>query len=229
MKILISQIAILLLVGQIITNSINNSNVETQTIETQTIDEHSDDFCGSYECVECDKKYNVDNQFEKEDGKCKNYCDICENPQYEYGEDKIHMDELLKEVEEEKVEYVYEEEEEMFTDEEIRNAYYNIPNFKETFNQLRDIHEGLDIVKSHIPRGSNWEWEAQCVEKADEYAREDVEKIQVQGDILKEYKSMIICDCIWGCVPSDSDATKLAEQIWNVICDIEIPHTTVKE
>ena len=44
-------------------------------------------------CAYCSGKFEV------EEGKCKNYCDICENPQYEYSEDKKHMDEVLEEIE----------------------------------------------------------------------------------------------------------------------------------
>lgn len=136
--------------------------------------------------------------------------------------------------EEEEVEEVEEEEEDLyadkFTDEEIRSAYYNIPNFKEKFMELQDEHEGLNIIKTKsIARGNNWEHEQECIDNADEYALERVQEIQVQGNVLQRYKEAIMYDCRVGYVSTVSDATLMGEQIWRVICDIEIPNTVVNE
>lgn len=136
--------------------------------------------------------------------------------------------------EEEEVEEVEEEEEDLyadkFTDEEIRSAYYNIPNFKEKFMELQDEHEGLNIIKTKSrPRGNNWKHEQECIDNADEYALERVQEIQVQGNVLQRYKEAIMYDCRVGYVSSMSDATLMGEQIWRVICDIEIPNTVVNE
>lgn len=136
--------------------------------------------------------------------------------------------------EEEEVEEVEEEEEDLyadkFTDEEIRSAYYNIPNFKEKFMELQDEHEGLNIIKTKSrPRGNNWEHQAECIDNADENALERVKEIQVQGNVLQRYKEAIMYDCRVGYVSSMSDATLMGEQIWDVICDIEIPNTVVNE
>lgn len=136
--------------------------------------------------------------------------------------------------EEEEVEEVEEEEEDLyadkFTDEEIRSAYYNIPNFKEKFRELQREHEGLDIIKTKsIARGNNWKHEQECIDNADEYALERVQEIQVQGNVLQRYKEAIMYDCRVGYVSSMSDATLMGEQIWDVICDIEIPNTVVNE
>ena len=142
---------------------------------------------------------------------------------------------------EEYIEEEYQEEEEVeeeeedlyadkFTDEEIRSAYYNIPNFKEKFMELQDEHEGLDIIKTKsIARGNNWKHEQECIDNADEYALERVQEIQVQGNVLQRYKEAIMYDCRVGYVSSMSDATLMGEQIWDVICDIEIPNTVVNE
>ena len=117
-----------------------------------------------------------------------------------------------------------------FTDEEIRSAYYNIPNFKEKFMELQDEHEGLNIIKTKSrPRGNNWKHEQECIDNADEYALERVQEIQVQGNVLQRYKEAIMYDCRVGYVSSMSDATLMGEQIWRVICDIEIPNTVVNE
>ena len=117
-----------------------------------------------------------------------------------------------------------------FTDEEIRSAYYNIPNFKEKFRELQREHEGLNIIKTKsIPRGNNWEHEQECKDNADEWTLEEVQRIQVQGDVLQRYKEAIMNDCSRGYVSTVSDATLMGEQIWRVICDIEIPNTVVNE
>lgn len=170
----------------------------------------------------------------------------------EYGEavnenkEEVEVEEETEEVElpvlpEEYIEEEYQEEEEVeeeeedlyadkFTDEEIRSAYYNIPNFKEKFMELQDEHEGLNIIKTKSrPRGNNWKHEQECIDNADEYALERVQEIQVQGNVLQRYKEAIMYDCRVGYVSSMSDATLMGEQIWRVICDIEIPNTIVNE
>lgn len=142
---------------------------------------------------------------------------------------------------EEYIEEEYQEEEEVeeeeedlyadkFTDKEIKSAYYNIPNFKEKFMELQDEHEGLNIIKTKsIARGNNWKHELECIDNADEYALERVQEIEVQGNVLQRYKEAIMYDCRVGYVSSMSDATLMGEQIWRVICDIEIPNTVVNE
>lgn len=170
----------------------------------------------------------------------------------EYGEavnenkEEVEVEEETEEVElpvlpEEYIEEEYQEEEEVeeeeedlyadkFTDEEIRSAYYNIPNFKEKFMELQDEHEGLNIIKTKSrPRGNNWKHEQECIDNADEYALERVQEIQVQGNVLQRYKEAIMYDCRVGYVSTVSDATLMGEQIWRVICDIEIPNTVVNE
>ena len=170
----------------------------------------------------------------------------------EYGEavnenkEEVEVEEETEEVElpvlpEEYIEEEYQEEEEVeeeeedlyadkFTDEEIRSAYYNIPNFKEKFMELQDEHEGLNIIKTKSrPRGNNWEHQAECIDNADENALERVKEIQVQGNVLQRYKEAIIYDCRVGYVSAVSDATLMGEQIWRVICDIEIPDSVVNE
>ena len=133
-------------------------------------------------------------------------------------------DEYIEELEKE-YETTYEEDEsveEKITDEEIRNAYYNMPNFKGTFMKLQDEHETLAHIKKRIPRGNNAEHVRECIENADEWTLEDVEKIQVQGKVLEKYKWYIMEDCRRGNVPTTSNATELANRIWDIICDIEI-------
>lgn len=170
----------------------------------------------------------------------------------EYGEavnenkEEVEVEEETEEVElpvlpEEYIEEEYQEEEEVeeeeedlyadkFTDEEIRSAYYNIPNFKEKFMELQDEHEGLNIIKTKSrPRGNNWKHEQECIDNADEYALERVQEIQVQGNVLQRYKEAIMYDCRVGYVSTVSDATLMGEQIWRVICDIEIPDSVVNE
>lgn len=138
-------------------------------------------------------------------------------------------EEPIEEIED-KNEEEYEEEEDIFTDEEIRSAYYNIPSFKEKFMELQDEHEGLNIIKTKSrPRGNNWKHEQECIDNADEYALERVQEIQVQGNVLQRYKEAIIYDCRIGYVSTISDATLMGEQIWRVICDIEIPDSVVNE
>lgn len=135
--------------------------------------------------------------------------------------------------EEEEVEEVEEEEEDLyadkFTDEEIRSAYYNIPNFKEKFMELQDEHETLAYIPTSNPKCNDEEWEYYAKENIGDLTLEDVEKIQVQGNVLQRYKEAIIYDCRVGYVSTVSDATLMGEQIWDVICDIEIPNTVVNE
>ena len=145
----------------------------------------------------------------------------------EYIEEEYQEEEEVEEVEEEEEEDLYAD---RFTDEEIRSAYYNIPNFKEKFMELQREHEGLDIIKTKsIARGNNWKHEQECIDNADEYALERVQEIQVQGNVLQRYKEAIMYDCRVGYVSSMSDATLMGEQIWRVICDIEIPDSVVNE
>jgi hypothetical protein len=142
----------------------------------------------------------------------------------EYIEEEYQEEEEIEEFEEEDI-YA-----DKFTDKEIKSAYYNIPNFKEKFMELQDEHEGLDIIKTKsIARGNNWKHEQECIDNADEYALERVQEIQVQGNVLQRYKEAIMYDCRVGYVSSMSDATLMGEQIWDVICDIEIPNTVVNE
>ena len=143
----------------------------------------------------------------------------------EYIEEEYQEEEEIEEYEEEEDIYV-----DKFTDEEIRSAYYNIPSFKEKFMELQDEHEGLNIIKTKSrPRGNNWKHEQECIDNADEYALERVQEIQVQGNVLQRYKEEIIYDCRIGYVSTVSDATLMGEQIWRVICDIEIPDSVVNE
>ena len=51
----------------------------------------------------------------------------------------------------------------------------------------------------------------------------------MQGNVLQRYKEAIMYDCRVGYVSTVSDATLMGEQIWRVICDIEIPNTVVNE
>ena len=96
--------------------------------------------------------------------------------------------------------------------------------------ELQDEHEGLNIIKTKSrPRGNNWKHEQECIDNADEYALERVQEIQVQGNVLQRYKEEIIYDCRIGYVSTVSDATLMGEQIWRVICDIEIPDSVVNE
>lgn len=142
----------------------------------------------------------------------------------EYIEEEYQEEEEIEEFEEEDI-YV-----DKFTDKEIKSAYYNIPNFKEKFMELQDEHEGLNIIKTKSrPRGNNWEHQAECIDNADENALERVKEIQVQGNVLQRYKEAIIYDCRVGYVSAVSDATLMGEQIWRVICDIEIPDSVVNE
>lgn len=144
----------------------------------------------------------------------------------EYIEEEYQEEEEIEEFEEEE-EDIYADK---FTDKEIKSAYYNIPNFKEKFMELQDEHEGLNIIKTKSrPRGNNWKHEQECIDNADEYALERVQEIQVQGNVLQRYKEAIMYDCRVGYVSSMSDATLMGEQIWDVICDIEIPNTVVNE
>lgn len=169
----------------------------------------------------------------------------------EYGEavnenkEEVEVEEETEEVElpvlpEEYIEEEYQEEEEVeeeeedlytdkFTDEEIRSAYYNIPNFKEKFMELQDEHETLAYIPTSNPKCNDEEWEYYAKENIGDLTLEDVEKIQVQGNVLQRYKEAIIYDCRVGYVSSMSDATLMGEQIWDVICDIEIPNTVVNE
>ena len=142
----------------------------------------------------------------------------------EYIEEEYQEEEEIEEFEEEDI-YA-----DKFTDKEIKSAYYNIPNFKEKFMELQDEHEGLNIIKTKSrPRGNNWKHEQECIDNADEYALERVQEIQVQGNVLQKYKEAIIYDCRVGYVSAVSDATLMGEQIWRVICDIEIPDSVVNE
>lgn len=169
----------------------------------------------------------------------------------EYGEavnenkEEVEVEEETEEVElpvlpEEYIEEEYQEEEEVeeeeedlytdkFTDEEIRSAYYNIPNFKEKFMELQDEHETLAYIPTSNPKCNDEEWEYYAKENIGDLTLEDVEKIQVQGNVLQRYKEAIIYDCRVGYVSTVSDATLMGEQIWRVICDIEIPNTVVNE
>lgn len=169
----------------------------------------------------------------------------------EYGEavnenkEEVEVEEETEEVElpvlpEEYIEEEYQEEEEVeeeeedlyadkFTDEEIRSAYYNIPNFKEKFMELQDEHETLAYIPTSNPKCNDEEWEYYAKENIGDLTLEDVEKIQVQGNVLQRYKEAIIYDCRVGYVSAVSDATLMGEQIWRVICDIEIPDSVVNE
>lgn len=169
----------------------------------------------------------------------------------EYGEavnenkEEVEVEEETEEVElpvlpEEYIEEEYQEEEEVeeeeedlyadkFTDEEIRSAYYNIPNFKEKFMELQDEHETLAYIPTSNPKCNDEEWEYYAKENIGDLTLEDVEKIQVQGNVLQRYKEAIIYDCRVGYVSTVSDATLMGEQIWRVICDIEIPDSVVNE
>lgn len=169
----------------------------------------------------------------------------------EYGEavnenkEEVEVEEETEEVElpvlpEEYIEEEYQEEEEVeeeeedlyadkFTDEEIRSAYYNIPNFKEKFMELQDEHETLAYIPTSNPKCNDEEWEYYVKENIGDLTLEDVEKIQVQGNVLQRYKEAIIYDCRVGYVSTVSDATLMGEQIWRVICDIEIPDSVVNE
>lgn len=141
-------------------------------------------------------------------------------------------DEYIEEEYQEEEE-VEEEEEDLyadkFTDEEIKSAYYNIPNFKEKFMELQDEHETLAYIPTSNPKCNDEEWEYYAKENIGDLTLEDVEKIQVQGNVLQRYKEAIIYDCRVGYVSTVSDATLMGEQIWRVICDIEIPDSVVNE
>lgn len=141
-------------------------------------------------------------------------------------------EEPIEEIED-KNEEEYEEEEDIytdkFTDEEIRSAYYNIPSFKEKFMKLQDEHETLAYIPTSNPKCNDEEWEYYVKENIGDLTLEDVEKIQVQGNVLQRYKEAIIYDCRVGYVSTVSDATLMGEQIWRVICDIEIPDSVVNE
>lgn len=141
----------------------------------------------------------------------------------EYIEEEYQEEEEIEEFEEEDI-YA-----DKFTDEEIRSAYYNIPNFKEKFMKLQDEHETLAYIPTSNPKCNDEEWEYYAKENIGDLTLEDVEKIQVQGNVLQRYKEAIIYDCRVGYVSTVSDATLMSEQIWRVICDIEIPNTVVNE
>lgn len=142
----------------------------------------------------------------------------------EYIEEEYQEEEEIEEYEEEEDIYA-----DKFTDEEIRSAYYNIPNFKEKFMELQDEHETLAYIPTSNPKCNDKEWEYYAKENIGDLTLEDVEKIQVQGNVLQRYKEAIIYDCRVGYVSTISDATLMGEQIWRVICDIEIPNTVVNE
>ena len=144
----------------------------------------------------------------------------------EYIEEEYQEEEEVEEVEEEEEEDLYAD---RFTDEEIRSAYYNIPNFKEKFMKLQDEHETLAYIPTSNPKCNDEEWEYYAKENIGDLTLEDVEKIQVQGNVLQRYKEAIIYDCRVGYVSTVSDATLMGEQIWRVICDIEIPDSVVNE
>ena len=141
----------------------------------------------------------------------------------EYIEEEYQEEEEIEEFEEEDI-YA-----DKFTDEEIRSAYYNIPNFKEKFMKLQDEHETLAYIPTSNPKCNDEEWEYYVKENIGDLTLEDVEKIQVQGNVLQRYKEAIIYDCRVGYVSTVSDATLMGEQIWRVICDIEIPDSVVNE
>ena len=141
----------------------------------------------------------------------------------EYIEEEYQEEEEIEEFEEEDI-YA-----DKFTDEEIRSAYYNIPNFKEKFMELQDEHETLAYIPTSNPKCNDEEWEYYVKENIGDLTLEDVEKIQVQGNVLQRYKEAIIYDCRVGYVSTVSDATLMGEQIWRVICDIEIPDSVVNE
>lgn len=141
----------------------------------------------------------------------------------EYIEEEYQEEEEIEEFEEEDI-YA-----DKFTDEEIRSAYYNIPNFKEKFMKLQDEHETLAYIPTSNPKCNDEEWEYYAKENIGDLTLEDVEKIQVQGNVLQRYKEAIIYDCRVGYVSTVSDATLMGEQIWRVICDIEIPDSVVNE
>lgn len=142
----------------------------------------------------------------------------------EYIEEEYQEEEEIEEFEEEEDIYT-----DKFTDEEIRSAYYNIPNFKEKFMKLQDEHETLAYIPTSNPKCNDEEWEYYAKENIGDLTLEDVEKIQVQGNVLQRYKEAIIYDCRVGYVSTISDATLMGEQIWRVICDIEIPDSVVNE
>ena len=141
----------------------------------------------------------------------------------EYIEEEYQEEEEIEEFEEEDI-YA-----DKFTDEDIRSAYYNIPNFKENFMKLQDEHETLACIPTSNPKCNDEEWEYYAKENIGDLTLEDVEKIQVQGNVLQRYKEAIIYDCRVGYVSTVSDATLMGEQIWRVICDIEIPDSVVNE
>ena len=141
----------------------------------------------------------------------------------EYIEEEYQEEEEIEEFEEEDI-YA-----DKFIDEEIRSAYYNIPNFKEKFMKLQDEHETLAYIPTSNPKCNDEEWEYYVKENIGDLTLEDVEKIQVQGNVLQRYKEAIIYDCRVGYVSTVSDATLMGEQIWRVICDIEIPDSVVNE
>lgn len=141
----------------------------------------------------------------------------------EYIEEEYQEEEEIEEFEEEDI-YA-----DKFIDEEIRSAYYNIPNFKEKFMKLQDEHETLAYIPTSNPKCNDEEWEYYAKENIGDLTLEDVEKIQVQGNVLQRYKEAIIYDCRVGYVSTVSDATLMGEQIWRVICDIEIPDSVVNE
>lgn len=142
----------------------------------------------------------------------------------EYIEEEYQEEEEIEEFEEEENIYT-----DKFTDEEIRSAYYNIPSFKEKFMELQDEHETLAYIPTSNPKCNDEEWEYYAKENIGDLTLEDVEKIQVQGNVLQRYKEAIIYDCRVGYVSTVSDATLMGEQIWRVICDIEIPDSVVNE
>ena len=142
----------------------------------------------------------------------------------EYIEEEYQEEEEIEEYEEEEDIYA-----DKFTDEEIRSAYYNIPSFKEKFMELQDEHETLAYIPTSNPKCNDEEWEYYAKENIGDLTLEDVEKIQVQGNVLLRYKEAIIYDCRVGYVSTVSDATLMGEQIWRVICDIEIPDSVVNE
>lgn len=142
----------------------------------------------------------------------------------EYIEEEYQEKEEIEEYEEEEDIYA-----DKFTDEEIRSAYYNIPSFKEKFMELQDEHETLAYIPTSNPKCNDEEWEYYAKENIGDLTLEDVEKIQVQGNVLQRYKEAIIYDCRVGYVSTVSDATLMGEQIWRVICDIEIPDSVVNE
>ena len=95
--------------------------------------------------------------------------------------------------------------------------------------KLQDEHETLAYIPTSNPKCNDEEWEYYAKENIGDLTLEDVEKIQVQGNVLQRYKEAIIYDCRVGYVSTVSDATLMGEQIWRVICDIEIPDSVVNE